>query len=497
MTKQKYLKKLGKALKGVPSREREDLVAYYDELIEDRLEQGKSTRRVFSELEAPEVVAENYLRERVQESDFNEKRGYHARNGNGFLRFLGGIFAVLFSIVLVLLIVLFALTALGLAAAGVYVFAISFGLLFDGHVALFFAQWGIAFGVFALGMFFEVVTVALAKGFGGMWRAVSGREKREKPVRKGAKRTLIAGCAVLLGGALMFTVSFGALGFDSKNLGVTEGLTVHEEVLEITDAVTLEVDNFTVTVKQSEDEKCTLVYRDFSDSPQTFFFTDGKAVLGGKSDGISVMGASVDLQWRYGLLIGVAAGELQRAELYLPASFSGELNVSVQNGVLSVSDMALKSISFSTTNGVISMKNIVSEAVSATTVNGAVTLQNITAASVGAETTNGAVKFNNVTAETVTAEVKTGAINLKDVACTRVHASTSTGKISLEDLRADSIFLHTSTGDVAGTVSGKEEEYSVTASVATGSCNLQNRTGGSKQLDVRVSTGSVNIKFVE
>ena len=70
------------------------------------------------------------------------------------------------------------------------------------------------------------------------------------------------------------------------------------------------------------------------------------------------------------------------------------------------------------------------------------------------------------------------------------------GEISLEDLRADFITLHTSTGTVSGTVAGREEDYAITASCSTGSCNLHDRQGGSKQLDVRVSTGSVNIKFL-
>ena len=58
MTKQTYLRRLRRALKGVPSRERENCIDYYAELIDDAFERGKTAREVFNELEAPEEAAE-------------------------------------------------------------------------------------------------------------------------------------------------------------------------------------------------------------------------------------------------------------------------------------------------------------------------------------------------------------------------------------------------------------------------------------------------------
>lgn len=497
MTKRKYLKKLAKALKGVPAREREDLVSYYDELIEEALERGKSARQVFSDLEPPEAVAENYLREAEERRREEKEQGDHVRKRPlGFIRFLCGVLAAVATVALAALIVVFPVAGAALAAAGVYILVVSFGLLFAGHAALFFAQWGTAFAVFALAILFEALTVLLAKALTGMWRFVAGRPKRKRSARR-SMRAPVAGCAILLGGLLMFTAAFGTLGFDYKNLAVTDGLVTHEERIAVTDTISLQTANSAVTVKRSEDETCKLVYRDFPETPKRFAFSEGKAMLNGGSGVISVMGAAAELQWRRGLLVGAVTDGLQDAELYLPASFAGDLRLEIENGEASVSDMVYGNLVITVKNGGISLNGVTADSVNATTVNGIVVMKNVTAKTVEIQTTNGLAKLENVAAETVAAGTGNGAILLNYVACTRVHAATSTGGISLEDLRADFISLHTSTGAVSGTVAGREEDYAITASCSTGSCNLHDRQGGSKQLDVRVSTGSVKIMFTD
>ena len=147
MTKRKYLKKLAKALKGVPARERDDLVAYYDEFIENALEGGKSAQEVFSDLEPPETVAETYLRERAAAGSKDERGDRSRKSPFTLVRAIGGFFAVIATIVLAALILSFAAAGVSLTVAGVYTLVVSFGLLFAGHAALFFAQWGMAFAM--------------------------------------------------------------------------------------------------------------------------------------------------------------------------------------------------------------------------------------------------------------------------------------------------------------------------------------------------------------
>lgn len=65
MNKNEYMKRLEKALSGVPREERERTLSYYSELIDDRVEEGIDEQRVVSELEAPEAVASRLMAEGV------------------------------------------------------------------------------------------------------------------------------------------------------------------------------------------------------------------------------------------------------------------------------------------------------------------------------------------------------------------------------------------------------------------------------------------------
>ena len=80
MTKQTYLRRLRKALRGVPSRERENCIDYYAELIDDAFERGKTSREVFNELEAPEEAAEKLKGELShRDYDYDDRDDYDDR----------------------------------------------------------------------------------------------------------------------------------------------------------------------------------------------------------------------------------------------------------------------------------------------------------------------------------------------------------------------------------------------------------------------------------
>ena len=67
MNKSKYLKKLYHKLYFFGKEERQSIVDYYSEIIDDLTESGKTEEAAVSELEPPEVIASNYRQQRKTE----------------------------------------------------------------------------------------------------------------------------------------------------------------------------------------------------------------------------------------------------------------------------------------------------------------------------------------------------------------------------------------------------------------------------------------------
>lgn len=67
MNKSKFLKKLYRKLCFFGKDERQTIVDYYSEIIDDLIENGKNEESAISELEPPEVIASNYRKQRKTE----------------------------------------------------------------------------------------------------------------------------------------------------------------------------------------------------------------------------------------------------------------------------------------------------------------------------------------------------------------------------------------------------------------------------------------------
>lgn len=63
MTKYEFLDELRQRLAGVPSREKEESIAYYSEMIEDRIEDGADEHEAVAAVGTPEQAAEQILRD--------------------------------------------------------------------------------------------------------------------------------------------------------------------------------------------------------------------------------------------------------------------------------------------------------------------------------------------------------------------------------------------------------------------------------------------------
>lgn len=530
MKKRTYLKRLRKALKGVPNREKEKLIEYYDELIDESRERGKSDREIFNELESPAQVAADYFnanegeigiddeprrvrRTRPEYDEYDdydyepprrraprrhEPRRYEPRrkerkgmSGGKLL-----LFVLLFPIWLPLVIVAFAIAlaafivgiafviafaalTLAFSVGGVYLIVMSFGVISaNGSIAT--AQIGAGVALIGLSVLAGMAVGPTARGFASFtgWVFRGFRRVEHVRVRSTGKTITTAafGFVLVLIGCGVGALGMGKLDWNWRNLAIVGDVQEHTEELTIDGLAALAVDsdNLTLSVVRTDGE-AKLVYSDCTEIPKSYSFEEGRIQLS-SGEWTHNFWASIKQSWSHGVLFSAVMSETNRAVLYLPESFAGELAVITSNGGLSMEGISLESLSVTSNNGYISVKDG-------------------TFTTVGVKTDNGYVSLEGVTAGTVTAETNNGFVSLKSVNADVIDANTDNGAVKLNRVLGQDIRLKSGNGSVNGSLLGVREDYRITASTELGSCNLSNTETGLRILNVRTGCGSIDIEF--
>lgn len=143
----------------------------------------------------------------------------------------------------------------------------------------------------------------------------------------------------------------------------------------------------------------------------------------------------------------------------MPRDYSGDILIDTSNSEIRASDFAkLKDLKFNTSNSSISLTSLAARNVELETANAAIYLSDVSAASgLSAETQNAVISFN---------------------------------KISASKIRLD-----TQNALISGSVSGKEDDYTIDSRTTNAVSNLNNRTGGSKELSVSTTNAIISVKF--
>lgn len=527
MKKRTYLKRLRKALKGVPNREKEKLIEYYDELIDESRERGKSDREIFSELESPAQVAADYFnanegeigidddlprrrpvrRTRSDYDDYDDcgyepprrraPRRYEPRrqrkgmSGGKLLLFVllfpvwlplvivAFVIALAVFLVGILFVIAFAALALGFSVGGIYLIVMSFGVISaNGSIAT--VQIGTGVALIGLSVLAGMAVGPTARGFASFTGWVFRGFRRVEHVRvhsTGKTVTTAAfGFVLVLVGCGVGALGMGKLDWNWRNLAVAGDVQEHTEelTLEGLNALAVDSDNLTLSVVRTDGE-AKLVYTDCTEIPKSYSFEEGKIQLS-SGEWAHSFWASIKQSWSHGVLFSAVMSETNRAVLYLPESFAGELAVITSNGGLSMEGISLESLSFTSNNGYIAVKD------------GAFT-------AVGVKTDNGYVSLEGVTAKTVTAETDNGFVTLTRVNAEVIDANTDNGAVKLDRVLGQDIRLKSGNGSINGSLLGVREDYQITASTGLGSCNLSNTDTGLRILNVRTGCGSIDILF--
>ena len=168
-------------------------------------------------------------------------------------------------------------------------------------------------------------------------------------------------------------------------------------------------------------------------------------------------------------------------EVVVPRDFAGSMDVKCTSGKIELTDIHTENISIGCTSGLIRLSDVVSQ--------GNITIDN----------KSGSIKLSEVKAtKDVSVMNKSGLIRVNDLQTEGAFLSGNTsGGIHFENLKTGgSIHLKSTSGSVKGSIIGKEEDYSILAGTKTGMNNLTNSRNGGKELNVKVTSGSIKIQFV-
>ena len=201
----------------------------------------------------------------------------------------------------------------------------------------------------------------------------------------------------------------------------------------------------------------------------------------------------------------------------LPKDYKGTVDASATSGTVRIKDIQCEDLAVTTSSGSIQLENVVSDKsaeivvtsgaikissltasndVSVTALSGSIGIENITCNNLGVEDTSGSVKVANATGKTASFEASSGSTELDNVSFDdKVNISASSGSIHFEALKSNNISAEASSGSIKGTIAGKQSEYSVISKTSSGSCNLENTREGNKILDVKTTSGSINVSF--
>lgn len=505
MTKKEYIRRLRRALKGIPEREKDKLVDYYAEMIDESFERGKTQAEVFDDLESPEKVARDYFnanegliggiydeeyeagyedfvprdsrRKRVRTA--KRERIHSGRNvehkpekeGRNpvvtllmipfyIILFVLGLAALIVGITLVVATVV---CVVAFFVSGIYCIVMSFGLIVS-HGMIAASQIGAGFVLIGLSLLCGLLVAPVARGFGRFsgWMFRGGRASEKLRVERFHKQAIITASvaiAFVIAGGATSAIGFGKLGWDWKNCAVVGDVTEQTETISLLDMNAFDIvsDNLSLEVKSSKEQEAKLVYYTCEDLPRTYHYENGKVTIDSGSWSHSAKSYLKEV-WNRGILFSTVMSVTQKAVLYLPDTYSGSLSVNVQNGSLKLEDVVLGAVSLSVNNGTLTVNRCV--------------LTELTA-----NNDNGMIKID---------EVQSRAVNLK----------TDNGTISFDRIAADNLFLRVHNGAIGGSIVGVQTDYKIQASTKLGSCNLSDTVQGDKILTANVDCGSIRIRFV-
>lgn len=260
-------------------------------------------------------------------------------------------------------------------------------------------------------------------------------------------------------------------------------------------AVNIDVINMPVRILPAQDDRFTLIY-----------YTSDWAPYIAQAEGGVLTLRSLDKGRKTGFASFITSGlkmifsqSSPPAELYVPAGALPDVQVHTSNGSIRAEGAkGLCQVTLTTSNSRISVKDVTCKAFRAQTSNSRLEMEKLESkTTVWGQSSNARIEARNVRAgKEITCKTSNSQIQLLGVAAGGLlSAATSNGAIHVGGLSAPGISLRTSNGTVGGVLPGRAADWRITSGTSNGSNSLPTRQDGVKPLEVRTSNGNIKLGF--
>ena len=259
--------------------------------------------------------------------------------------------------------------------------------------------------------------------------------------------------------AMLTVAIFGAATFSGK-VATSATTTVNQEAKgnkaftapsSGINSICIEAENKAVNVIATDSDKITIDYVENKDEEYTIANENGTLTMTNQS------------KWQGSFSFNFNWGDdnHDKITIQIPKEYAKDISISTTNSVIRITDFSnLGDLSCKTTNSVITMGNINAKNIDIGTQNAAITLDDTKASD-------------------------------------KLSAETKNGKISLKNISAQNIDLQTKNGIIGGTIYGAKSDYTIKTRTTNAISNIQNQTGGSKQLTAETTNAIISIDFAE
>lgn len=511
MTKNEFVRKLRLKLARLPKGDVEERIAFYSEMIDDRMEAGLSEKDAVRDVGSVDSIAMQ-IKEEI-------KPAYDGKEDKDKGKLSGGMIALLIlasplliaaaSVVLSLFITLWALVIslwavhLSLTVAGIGIIVGGAVLcVIQGHIPGT-ALIGAGIIVFGIGLLFSYPAKAMSISAVYLTRGAFTRDFSSK--KNGIKQKitlspLILGIILVISGLFVAGFAFGNGSWDITDLSTTKYET---NVVEISDPFTsihIDVVTANIEILPSENEFCKVVLYEAEDNNHNVLIKDGALYIEPQDRDKPQIGINFDNP-----KITVYLPEDSYSELYIKGHTGdvtvdddflfGRIDINLSTGRTSLFASATEYIKVTSSTGSIDLKCVSADEIILNASTGRITVSDVDSGGILEVNVNTGKTFvENSRCKSFISTGSTGDISLVDLIVDgRLSVERSTGDVWLDGCDGKDIYIHTDSGDVEGSfVSDKV----FIVHTDTGRINVPNTTSGDR-CEITTDTGDIKISIVK